>query len=104
MVLTAVRVDGNDLFAVYTATRDAVEKARSGGGPTLIECVTYRLGAHSTSDDWKKYRSTDEVEEWKKKDPLIRLRIYLEKNSGWTEAKESELRKKLESQINKCDF
>jgi pyruvate dehydrogenase E1 component alpha subunit len=95
-----IRVDGNDLFAVFNATRDAVEKARSGGGPTLIECVTYRLGAHSTSDDWKKYRSTDEVEEWKKKDPLIRLRIYLEKTSGWTEAKESELRKQLELQIN----
>ncbi|MDA4111996.1 MAG: pyruvate dehydrogenase (acetyl-transferring) E1 component subunit alpha [Thaumarchaeota archaeon] len=97
-----VRVDGNDLFAVYLATREAAEKARNGGGPTLIECVTYRLGAHSTSDDWKKYRSTDEVEEWKKKDPLIRLRLYLEKSSLWSEAQERDLRKQQESQINQA--
>ncbi|MDA4130297.1 MAG: pyruvate dehydrogenase (acetyl-transferring) E1 component subunit alpha [Thaumarchaeota archaeon] len=95
-----VRVDGNDLLAVFAATRDAVKKARSGGGPTLIECVTYRLGAHSTSDDWIKYRSREEVEEWRKKDPLTRLRIYLEKSSTWTASRETELRKQLESQIN----
>ncbi len=64
-----VRVDGNDLLAVFSATKLAADKARRGEGPTLIECLTYRLGAHSTSDDWKKYRSTDEVEEWRKKIP-----------------------------------
>jgi len=95
-----VRVDGNDLLAVYTATKDAVDKARRGGGPTLLECVTYRLGAHSTSDDWKKYRSNEEVEEWKKKDPLIRLRLYLENRSDWSESEEAKLRKQLESTIN----
>jgi 2-oxoisovalerate dehydrogenase E1 component alpha subunit len=95
-----VRVDGNDLFAVYAATKDAVDKARQGGGPTLLECVTYRLGAHSTSDDWKKYRSNEEVEDWKKKDPLIRLRLYLENRSAWSESEEAKLRKQLESTIN----
>ncbi len=95
-----VRVDGNDLLAVYSATKDAVEKARRGDGPTLIECVTYRLGAHSTSDDWKKYRSTDEVEQWRKRDPLIRLRLYLEKSSSWNESADTKLRKELETMVN----
>jgi len=94
-----VRVDGNDLLAVYEATSDAVEKARRGGGPTLLECVTYRLGAHSTSDDWKKYRSTEEVEEWKRKDPLIRLRLYLESLSAWSEAEEAKMRREFESSV-----
>ena len=95
-----VRVDGNDLLAVYAGTKDAVDKARRGGGPTLLECVTYRLGAHSTSDDWKKYRSNDEVEEWRKKDPLIRLRLYLENRSSWSESEEAKLRKKLETVVS----
>ncbi len=68
----------------------------------MIECVTYRLGAHSTSDDWIKYRSREEVEEWRKKDPLTRLRIYLENNSMWTASKETELRKQLETLINQA--
>ncbi len=95
-----VRVDGNDLLAVISVTRDAVEKARRGDGPTLIECVTYRLGAHSTSDDWKKYRTLDEVEEWKRKDPLIRLRLYLLKQGQLTESADEKLRKELESKVN----
>jgi len=95
-----VRVDGNDLLAVYAATKDAVEKARRGGGPTLLECITYRLGAHSTSDDWKKYRSTDEVEEWRKKDPLIRLRLYLQNRSIWSESEDAKLRKQFESMLS----
>jgi pyruvate dehydrogenase E1 component alpha subunit len=73
-----VLVDGNDLFAVYSATQNAVKKARGGGGPTLIECNTYRLAAHSTADDWKRYRGSDEVREWQGKDPILRLRRYLE--------------------------
>ncbi len=95
-----VRVDGNDFLAVYAATKDAVDKARRGGGPTLLECVTYRLGAHSTSDDWKKYRSNEEVEEWRKKDPLIRLRLYLENRSAWSELEETKLRRQLESSVS----
>jgi pyruvate dehydrogenase E1 component alpha subunit len=74
-----IQVDGNDVLAVYAASRDAVEKARAGDGPTLIECVTYRLGVHTTADDPTKYRSDEEVKAWEQKDPLTRFRAYLEK-------------------------
>jgi len=74
-----IQVDGNDLLAVYAATREAVGRARAGEGPTLIECVTYRLGMHTTADDPTKYRSEDEVKAWEKKDPLTRLTPYLER-------------------------
>jgi pyruvate dehydrogenase E1 component alpha subunit len=74
-----IQVDGNDVLAVYAASRDAVEKARAGEGPTLIECVTYRLGVHTTADDPTKYRSDEEVKAWEQKDPLTRFRAYLEK-------------------------
>ncbi len=73
-----IRVDGNDVLAVYTVTRYAVEKARRGEGPTLIEAVTYRIGAHSTSDDPSRYRDETEVETWRRKDPIARFRRYLE--------------------------
>src|SRR6266566_2291318 len=74
-----LQVDGNDLLAVYAATREAVERARAGDGPTLIECVTYRLGVHTTADDPTKYRSEAEVAMWEQKDPLTRFAAYLEK-------------------------
>jgi len=74
-----IQVDGNDVLAVYAASRDAVDKARAGQGPTLIECVTYRLGVHTTADDPTKYRSDEEVKAWEQKDPLTRFRAYLEK-------------------------
>ncbi len=72
-----VRVDGNDVLAMYEATREAVEKARSGGGPTMIEAVTYRIRGHSTSDDPDKYRDEEEVEAWRRRDPLPRFQKYL---------------------------
>ncbi|MBI2577018.1 pyruvate dehydrogenase (acetyl-transferring) E1 component subunit alpha [Candidatus Woesearchaeota archaeon] len=72
-----IQVDGNDIFGVYKATKDAIEKARKGLGPTLIECFTYRLADHSTSDDAKRYRAEQEVAEWLKKDPLERLEKYM---------------------------
>src|SRR6266849_760186 len=74
-----IQVDGNDLLAVYAASREAVERARAGEGPTLIECVTYRLGVHTTADDPTKYRTDEEVKAWEQKDPLTRFRAYLEK-------------------------
>src|SRR4029434_1703009 len=79
--LPGVQVDGNDVLAVYAATREAVDRARAGDGPTLIECVTYRLGGHTTADDPSKYRSEEEVAMWEKKDPLTRFRAYLEQRS-----------------------
>jgi len=72
-----LQVDGNDILATYVATREAADKARSGGGPTLIEAVTYRMGVHTTADDPTKYRSAEEVEKWEKKDPLARFSRYL---------------------------
>jgi pyruvate dehydrogenase E1 component alpha subunit len=74
-----IQVDGNDVLAVYAASHEAVSRARRGEGPTLIECVTYRLGVHTTSDDPTKYRSAEEVASWERKDPLTRFGAYLQK-------------------------
>jgi pyruvate dehydrogenase E1 component alpha subunit/2-oxoisovalerate dehydrogenase E1 component alpha subunit len=73
----SVRVDGNDLLAVYKVVKEAADRARTGHGPTFVEALTYRIGAHSTSDDPTRYRSDAEVEVWRKKDLLDRLRRYL---------------------------
>jgi pyruvate dehydrogenase E1 component alpha subunit len=75
--LPGVRVDGNDLLAVYKVFKEAADRARHGGGPTFIEAVTYRMGAHSTSDDPTRYRAQAEVDAWAKKDPFDRLRRHL---------------------------
>jgi pyruvate dehydrogenase E1 component alpha subunit len=76
-----LQVDGNDALAVYAASREAVERARRGDGPSLIECVTYRLSMHTTSDDPTKYRSAEEVQAWERKDPLTRFGAYLQKRN-----------------------
>jgi 2-oxoisovalerate dehydrogenase E1 component alpha subunit len=75
-----VRVDGNDVLACLAVTRSAVERARSGQGPMLVEAFTYRMGAHTTSDDPTRYRRDEERAEWEAKDPISRLRAYLEKD------------------------
>ncbi|MQY12747.1 3-methyl-2-oxobutanoate dehydrogenase subunit alpha [Streptomyces sp. RB5] len=80
-----VRVDGNDVLAVLAVTRAALEHARSGQGPMLVEAFTYRMGAHTTSDDPTRYRSDDERKSWETKDPILRLRTYLE-NEGLADA------------------
>src|SRR5205823_3441545 len=79
--LPGIQVDGNDVLAVYAASREAVERARAGDGPTMIECVTYRLGVHTTADDPTKYRSHEEVAEWERKDPITRFTRYMEKKN-----------------------
>jgi 2-oxoisovalerate dehydrogenase E1 component alpha subunit len=76
--IPTVRVDGNDVLACYAVTAEAMERARSGGGPTFVEAVTYRMGAHTTSDDPLRYRDDAEVAAWRAKDPIDRLRHYLE--------------------------
>ncbi len=81
-----LQVDGNDVFAVYSATAEALRKARAGKGPSFIECFTYRLGDHTTADDATRYRSSEEVEAWKKKDPIERLRRYMEKTGLWSDS------------------
>jgi 2-oxoisovalerate dehydrogenase E1 component alpha subunit len=73
-----VRVDGNDVLAVYAVTKAALESARSGNGPTFVEAFTYRMGAHTTSDDPTRYRVAAEVDIWKERDPISRLRTYLQ--------------------------
>jgi len=77
-----VRVDGNDVLAVQAVTAQALERARSGNGPTLIEAYTYRMGAHTTSDDPTKYRLAAELEHWRLKDPVARLRAYLSRTGA----------------------
>jgi pyruvate dehydrogenase E1 component alpha subunit len=73
----SVRVDGNDVLASYAVTAEALERARSGGGPTFIEAFTYRMGAHTTSDDPTRYRSSAEEEYWRQRDPIERVRLHL---------------------------
>lgn len=75
--IPGIQVDGNDLLAVYVAAQEAVERARAGEGPTLIECVTYRLSVHTTADDPTRYRTEDEVEKWEARDPIPRFQEYL---------------------------
>jgi len=93
------QVDGNDMLAVYAAAQEAVERARSGGGPTLIECVTYRLMMHTTADDPKRYRSDEEVEQWSKRDPLIRFEKYLMDKGLLSEEKRNQVESEVLDQI-----
>jgi 2-oxoisovalerate dehydrogenase E1 component alpha subunit len=86
-----VRVDGNDIFAVIAVTRQAVERASRGEGPTLIEALTYRMGGHSTSDDPHRYRADDELAPWAERDPIERLRRFLAKRGAWDDAREQAL-------------
>src|SRR5512139_3924054 len=97
-----IQVDGNDLFAVITATREAVDKARSGGGPTLIEGVTFRFGPHTTADDPTKYRTDEEIERWKPLDPMVRLRSYLKAKGLWTEAVETRMTEDAQKEIDQA--
>ncbi len=95
-----IQVDGNDVFAVYKVTKEALEKARKGQGPTLIECFTYRIGAHTTADDPTKYRSNEEVELWKKKDPIDRLKKFMMKKGIWKDSDEKKLLSDAEQRVN----
>jgi pyruvate dehydrogenase E1 component subunit alpha len=99
--MPGVRVDGNDVFAVYAATREAVDRARRGDGPTLIEAVTYRLGAHSTSDDPSRYRE-DLSGEWTRKDPITRLRAWLLGQKVLDEAADTALRAAIEQEVKEA--
>ncbi len=87
-------VDGNDVAAVYAVVTEALERARSGGGPTIIECLTYRIEPHTNSDDPSRYRDAADVEDWKTRDPIARLEFYL-RSEG---ALDDELRKSIEDE------
>ncbi len=97
-----IQIDGNDLFAVMTATKEAVDKARSGGGPALIEGVTFRFGPHTTADDPTKYRTDTEIEPWKPRDPLVRLRAYLKVKGLWSEEIEQGIAEEAQKEIDKA--
>jgi pyruvate dehydrogenase E1 component alpha subunit len=98
--MVGIQVDGNDLFAVCAATKEVIDRARSGGGPALIEGVTYRFGPHTTADDPTKYRSEEEMEPWKPLDPLVRLRFYLKEKGLWNEEVEKRLTEEAQQEID----
>ncbi len=101
--IKGMQVDGNDIFAVYKAAKEAIDNARAGKGPALIEHVTYRMCDHSTSDDAKKYRSEKELQEWLKKDPLLRLEKYMQANKLLSDKYKEEVanraKEKVENEI-----
>lgn len=97
-----IQVDGNDVLAMYTVTKEALDKARAGGGPTLIEAFTYRMGNHTTSDDASRYRTEAEVNEWTARDPIARFRLYLKAKGLWDESFEERIQKEAEEWINRA--
>ncbi|MBI5865115.1 MAG: pyruvate dehydrogenase (acetyl-transferring) E1 component subunit alpha [Planctomycetes bacterium] len=105
--IDAMIVDGNDILAVLVAAKEAIDKARNGGGPTLIEAITYRLSMHTTADDPKKYRSEAEVKSWEAKDPLPRFRDYLRKKKLLDEkieaVMEEDIRNELDTAVAKYE-
>ncbi|MCB0156348.1 MAG: pyruvate dehydrogenase (acetyl-transferring) E1 component subunit alpha [Anaerolineae bacterium] len=92
-------VDGNDVLAVYQVMAECVDRARNGGGPSLIEAITYRMGAHTTADDPTKYRPADELEAWRLRDPLTRYRTFLLARDILTESVENELQEAIKAEI-----
>src|SRR5437762_2593404 len=98
----SVQVDGNDILAVYDVMQQAVERARSGQGPTLVETLTYRIGAHTTADDPTRYRTPDEVEAWRAKDPITRFRRFLMNRDLLTEEQDRQLIAAVEEEINEA--
>lgn len=97
--LRGYRVDGNDVLAVHAVARQAVEEARAGQGPSFIESVTYRMGAHSSSDDPTRYRDQNEVDEWARRDPVERLRRHLVGRKLWDETRERDTRAELDAEV-----
>ncbi|MFQ5597647.1 MAG: pyruvate dehydrogenase (acetyl-transferring) E1 component subunit alpha [Nitrospiria bacterium] len=94
-----VQVDGNDVLGIYLKVNEALEKARRGEGPTFVECLTYRLKDHTTADDASRYRSEEEVDRWRKKDPMRRLRTYLETTFAWSATQEKGLQEAVAERI-----
>ena len=100
--IPSVLLDGNDILAVYDVMQQAVERARSGQGPTLVEALTYRIGAHTTADDPTRYRSSEEVESWRIKDPLVRFKRFLMSRDMLDEAEDQQLIAVIEEEINEA--
>src|SRR5205823_984479 len=100
--LLSVLVDGNDILAVYDVVQQALERARAWQGPTLIETITYRIGAHTTADDPSRYRDPAEVEFWRTKDPIARMKRFLMKRDLLTEEQDQQLIEAIEAEINQA--
>jgi pyruvate dehydrogenase E1 component alpha subunit len=100
--INGIQVDGNDVLAMYRATKEALDRARAGEGPTLIEAVTYRLMMHTTADDPKKYRTEEDVQAWWKREPLARFRKYLEKKGIWDAPRQGALETEIRDEIEKA--
>jgi 2-oxoisovalerate dehydrogenase E1 component alpha subunit len=97
--MDVIRVDGNDILAMYEATRVARRMAVEDNCPVLIEAMTYRLAAHSSSDDPSGYRSKDEEAIWREKDPTLRMRQWLERKKWWSENQEKQLQERLRREV-----
>ncbi|MBM4015424.1 MAG: pyruvate dehydrogenase (acetyl-transferring) E1 component subunit alpha [Planctomycetes bacterium] len=100
--MPGIRVDGNDVLAVYAATREAVERARAGKGPTLIETVTFRIGGHSSSDDPSRYRDPKVCEVWKGRDPIDRFKRWLEGKKLLSAAQDAAIREQCEKELTQA--
>ncbi|MGA8164423.1 MAG: thiamine pyrophosphate-dependent dehydrogenase E1 component subunit alpha [Waddliaceae bacterium] len=100
--ITTSRVDGNDFFAVNEAVAKARKLCLQGKGPVFIEAMTYRLGAHSTSDDPSRYRSGKEVGKWEKRCPILRLRRYLERKKLWSKTKEDQFNRQINQEVDEA--
>lgn len=101
--MKGVQVDGNDILAVYQVTQEAVQRAKNGEGPTLIEAVTYRQGPHTTADDPTKYRDQAEVQKWTtEKDPLARFEAFLSKRGMWSEEVRDSYISQFEAEVNEA--
>uniref|UniRef100_A0A832A8E6 Pyruvate dehydrogenase E1 component subunit alpha n=1 Tax=Desulfacinum infernum TaxID=35837 RepID=A0A832A8E6_9BACT len=100
--MPGIQVDGNDVLAVYTAAKEAVDRARSGGGPTLVECVTYRMAMHTTADDPSRYRSEEEVLAWARKDPIMRFEKYLTDKGLLSAEKTEEIASAVDASIQEA--
>jgi pyruvate dehydrogenase E1 component alpha subunit len=94
-----IQVDGNDVFAVYNVVKEAVARARAGEGPTLVEAVTYRLGAHTTADDPTRYVPPDELERHRARDPLLRFAAFLEQRGLWDETRSATVDEEVRQEI-----
>jgi len=100
--MPGIRVDGNDLLAIINVMTTAVQRARDGEGPTMIEAVTYRRGGHSSSDDPSVYRDPNEPKKWEPRDPITRFKGYLEAKGLWTEAWDQQQREEINSDITEA--
>jgi 2-oxoisovalerate dehydrogenase E1 component alpha subunit len=97
--IPGVQVDGNDVIAVRHVVGEALERARSGGGPTLVEALTYRLSDHTTADDASRYRPADEVSEAWQREPLLRIRAFLKNKGAWDDRQEEQLKSECARQV-----